>query len=180
MVVVGAGMFAAARVSVTPTSSPGATPVPVGDTAQGGQGQDVDGIKCETHEQVVYHVHAHLSILDNGVPEPVWSQIGIPGLPSAPTCYYWLHTHDQSGIIHIESPNQRIYTLGQFFDIWGVTFSRSSVANIAVPNGELTVFVDGEQFTDDPRGIQLSAHTQVVIEVGKVVQPPQFSFPEGL
>ena len=34
-----------------------------------------------------------------------------------------LHTHDASGIVHIESPDKRDYTLGQFFDVWGVRLS---------------------------------------------------------
>jgi hypothetical protein len=177
--VVGIGVFVAARqTSPNPNASP--TPGAIGDTASGGQGQDVDGVKCETHEQVVYHVHAHLYILLDGFAHPISSQVGIPGGPFAPNCYYWLHTHDQTGVIHIESPTQRIYTLGQFFDIWGVPLNRSNVAYLAVPNGELTVFVDGQQFTDDPRGIPLGAHTQVVMELGKVVQPPFFQFPSGL
>ncbi len=34
-------------------------------------------------------------------------------------CFYWLHTHTEDGIIHIESPVQRTFTLGHFFAIWG-------------------------------------------------------------
>ena len=94
-----------------PTPSPGAPNPGSGDTASGGQGQDVDGIKCETHEQVAYHVHAHLPILLNGQEQLVSQQIGIPpGGPLGPKCYYWLHTHDTTGIIHIESPTQAKYT----------------------------------------------------------------------
>jgi hypothetical protein len=152
----------------------------VGDTVDGGHGQDVDGIKCEA-EVLVYHVHAHLFILRDGVPQAVPRSIGIVE-PALPRCLYWLHTHDTSGIIHVESPTQRLYTLGQFFDIWGMPLARTGVAGLDVPNGELVVFVDGQQIPNDqdPRDIELRAHTQVVIEVGKVVQPPSFQFPQGL
>jgi hypothetical protein len=177
-----AGVVAFAVLGTAPTNSvtPGSTDNPgVGDTANGGQGQEVDGIKCETSEQLVYHVHAHLFILLDGKPQTVSSQIGIPGAP-LPRCFYWLHTHDNSGIIHIESPTNRNYNLGQFFDIWGQPLNRIDVATHPVPSTGLTVFVNGVQYSDDPRNIELTAHTQVVLELGQVVPPPSFSFPSGL
>ncbi len=163
--------------SVTPgsTDNPG-----IGDTSNGGQGQDVDGIKCESGEQLAFHVHAHLFILLDGKAQTVSSQIGIPGGPLFPKCIYWLHTHDTSGIIHIEAPSSRTFNLGQFFDIWGQPLNRSDVATHPVPSGGLTVFVNGVQFPDDPRNIELTAHTQVVLELGQVVPPPSFNFPSGL
>ena len=164
------------RPVTTPT--PGSTDPGVGDTSSGGQGQPVDGVNCDVGEQLVYHVHAHLYILVDGKPQKVSEQIGIPA--KFPPCFYWLHTHDTSGVIHIESPTQRTYKLGQFFDIWGMPLNRTDVAVYPVPSDGLTVFVDGQQFTDDPRNIELKAHTEVVIELGQVVPPPPFEFPAGL
>src|SRR5581483_8649942 len=65
----------------------------------------VDGIQCNPSEQLLFHVHAHLDIIINGQYYLVPAQIGITN-----TCYYWLHTHDVSGIIHIESPVNRDFT----------------------------------------------------------------------
>ena len=168
-------------------TQPAATPTPgssndpgVGDNTSGGQGQDIDGVKCQTNEQLVYHVHAHLFILIDGRPQIVSSQVGIPGGPLLPKCIYWLHTHDTSGIIHIESPTQRTYTLGQFFDIWGQPLNRSDIAIYPVTGGQLTIFVDGQQYNGDPRDIELKAHTQVVLELGQPLPPPQFGFPPGI
>ena len=42
-------------------------------------------------------------------------------------CIYWLHTHAPDGVIHIESPTQRIYTLGNFFDDWRQPLSADQV-----------------------------------------------------
>jgi hypothetical protein len=170
--------FASQASKPVPTAS-GAPNPGVGDSSTGGQGQDVDGIICEAHEQLVYHVHAHLYILLNGQPQQVSSQVGILGGPLLPRCFYWLHTHDNSGIIHIESPTQALYTLGQFFDIWGQPLSRSTVAVYPVPSGDLTAYVDGQVWGGDPRDIQLKGHTQVVLELGQQVQPPAFEFPAG-
>ena len=92
-------------------------------------GQHVDGISCQTTEQTVFHIHAHLTIFVNGPARQVPAGIGIPGARAqntaqgpfinSGTCFYWLHTHAADGIIHIESPGHRVYTLGDFFDEWG-------------------------------------------------------------
>ena len=74
----------------------------------------VDGIECNVNEQFLFHIHAHLSIFVNGQLMYIPPQIGI----ITGKCIYWLHTHDESGIIHIESPIKRDFTLGQFFDLW--------------------------------------------------------------
>ncbi len=93
------------------------------NTKTGGQGLPVDGIPCETSEQVAMHVHTHLTVIVRGKVVQVPEYIGFA--PSAGTiCLYWLHTHDASGIIHIEAadasaPSGGPYTLGMFFDIWG-------------------------------------------------------------
>ena len=34
-----------------------------------------------------------------------------------------IHTHDSSGIVHIEAPKGPHYNLGQVFDVWGVRFT---------------------------------------------------------
>jgi hypothetical protein len=149
------------------------------DTSRGGQGQDVDGIKCESSEQLAYHIHEHLSILVDGTAQKIPAYVGIPGGPILPRCIYWLHTHDATGVIHVESPVVAIYTLGQFFDIWGQPLNSTRVATYPV-TGQLVVFVDGHQYGGDPRDIALGVHTQIVIEIGRQVAPPQFTFQAGL
>src|SRR5215469_9659650 len=103
---------------------PGA--VPLTGTSTKATGQKVDGISCSSSEQTLFHIHAHLTIFVNGTARQVPAAIGIPGAvpqqtPAGPivaqgTCFYWLHTHAADGIVHIESPVQRTFTLGQFFD----------------------------------------------------------------
>ncbi len=142
-------------------------------------GQTVDGIQCDASEQVVYHIHAHLAVYVNGQPrkiplgvgivEPVVQQTSNGPFASASRCYYWLHTHTTDGIIHIESPSQRTYTLGQFFDIWRQPLSPTQVGPAT---GRLTVFVDGRRYAGNPRSIPLRPHADIQIDVGKVV-PPQ-------
>jgi hypothetical protein len=146
----------------------------VGDSAAGGQGEGVDGIACGGTEQLISHRHAHLYILKDGASQPVSQYIGVPGAPSNTQCYYWLHTHDRSGIIHIESPDSRAYTLGEFFDIWGQPLSNSRVARFHVDSKGLTIYVDGSRYRGDPRQVRLEQHTSVVLEIGRTVPPPAY------
>ncbi|MCU1489846.1 MAG: hypothetical protein JWM85_1251 [Acidimicrobiaceae bacterium] len=145
-----------------------------------GGGATVDGVQCNSAEQVVYHVHTHLAVFVNGVLRPLPAGIGIvqpvasqtPEGPfdAASNCYYWLHVHAQDGVIHIESPSQRSYTLGQFFDIWGQPLGTHEVGPV---QGTLHVFVNGRAYKGDPRAIQLGSHEDVQIDVGSPVVAPQ-------
>jgi len=89
-----------------------------------------------------------------------------------------LHTHSADGIIHTESPVERIYTLGNFFDIWGQPLTRDQVGHA---RGPVTAFFDGRVFPDSPRRIPLLAHAQIQLEVGRpLIAPEQITFPKGL
>lgn len=147
-------------------------------------GRTVDGIQCQSNEQVAYHIHAHLAIFANGAQQTVPRGIGIPGpdqvqdgFVAGGKCFYWMHTHDASGIIHIESPTQHVYTLGQFFDLWGQPLSRGQVGQT---HGHVTVFVDGVRFSGDPRSITLSPQKVIQLDVGTIVPPKPYTFPKGL
>jgi hypothetical protein len=152
--------------------------------AKPANGATVDGIRCQTNEQVAYHIHSHLAIFDNGVQQAVPHGIGIPGpqtvqngFVSSGKCFYWLHTHDATGVIHIESPTQQTYTLGQFFDIWGRKLSSDQVGSA---KGQVTAYVNGKRFSGDPRSIKLGSHEVIQLDVGKVVQPKPYKFASGL
>jgi len=130
--------------------------------------QPVDGVYCDTLEQSVEHIHAHLSIYINGANVPLVANTGIApvGVTSSAnvTCYYWLHTHDASGVIHIESPTTRPFTLNQFLDIW----ERFSSSSSAVPTQLLSstgwvIFVNGKQVNTDFSHLQLHAHDIITI-----------------
>ena len=152
-------------------------------------GQRIDGITCQVAEQVLFHIHAHLTIFVNGKPRRVPAGIGT-GTPlevdqtpagafvAGATCFMWLHTHAADGIIHTESPVQRVYTLGNFFDIWGQRLGRDRVGPAL---GSVTAFFNGRVFTANPRSIPLLAHAQIQLDVGKpLVAPERITFPRGL
>jgi hypothetical protein len=143
-------------------------------------GVTVDGVRCGATEQVAYHIHARLSIFGLGKPRQVPLGIGIvpprelQGTPVGPfvvggRCFYWLHTHASDGIIHIESPTKRTYTLGNFFDVWGQPLSAKRVGPL---RGKVTAIFNGKVFAGNPRNIPLEAHAQIQLEVGKPLVVP--------
>jgi len=152
------------------------------------QGQKVDGISCQTSEQTIFHIHAHLTIFVNGSPRQVPAAIGIPDARSQNTpqgpfigsgkCFYWLHTHAADGIIHIESPVQRTYTLGDFFDEWGQPLGPGQVGPA---KGHVTAIYNGQVYKGDPRDIPLTKHAQIQLQVGTpLIAPEHITWPSGL
>jgi hypothetical protein len=134
--------------------------------------RSIDGISCDFSEAATYHVHAHLAILVRG--RAVAGPPANTGIHIEHLCLYWLHTHDSTGIIHIEAPRRISPTLGQFFDIWGQPLSRQRVATHLVGAGQaLRVFVGPTLYRGNPRAIKLYEHTKVTLEIGPpFVAPP--------
>jgi hypothetical protein len=168
-------------VQPVPLPDGGAVLAPPGDTAQSGP---VDGIFCETNEQLLFHIHAHLQMNVNGEEELVAAGVGIGpplqllnGIVIGGSCFSWLHTHDESGIIHIESPVSRTFTLGNFFDIWGQPLSPTQVGPA---QGRVTAFVNGALFNGDPRTIALDAYAIIQLDVGApLIAPQPYTWPPG-
>jgi hypothetical protein len=165
---------------------PGAAPLASTATAAGGK--DVDGISCQTSEQTIFHIHAHLTVFVNGSARQIPAGIGIPGAQtqntaqgpfiSSGTCFYWLHTHAADGIVHIESPVHRTFTLGDFFDEWGQPLGLNQVGPA---RGPVTAIYNGRHYRGDPRDIPLNTHAQIQLEVGQpLVAPESVTFPNGL
>ena len=153
---------------------------PDSDTSTGGQGADVDGLPCTPTMLTDYHVHAHVSIFLNGDQLILPQEIGIPRTASGTdACYYTLHTHDESGEVHVEAGAQGTYTLGQLFDIWGQPLDTTN-ANIGGVTGlpiAIYLFDEGDtqvtQFTGDPKTIELKAHRQITIQIGTPINTVQ-------
>jgi hypothetical protein len=142
--------------------------------------QPIDGIQCQGSEQVAYHIHAHLAIYVDGkvrqvpygvgmAPPVQTSGSGASTFATGGTCFYWLHTHASDGVIHIESPTQTVYTLGQFFDVWG---QQLTTGQVGPETGKVSVFVNGKPYTGDPKAITLGSHDNIQLDVGNPVVPP--------
>lgn len=141
------------------------------DSKQVSAAPSIDGIECNTKEFVALHNHVHLDFYVNGNPLTVPAQIGI--VDNA--CLYWMHTHNTSGVIHIESPKSRDFTLGQFFNIWKA--SASFPVSGAVPK----IFVNGQEVNTNLDDTKIKEHDEIAIVYGTLpsVVPPYYQFKEG-
>ena len=133
-------------------------------------------VPCSGTEMTRYHVHAHLEIDVHGTRQTLPANIGIRS-----SCLFWLHTHDDTGLIHVEADVAANYTLGQFFTVWGTALSRDAVlGERAAPGEEVRVLLNGERYSGDPRTVPLAAHEQIAVQLGPPFPTPQsFTFPPG-
>jgi hypothetical protein len=129
-----------------------------------------------------------LTVFVDGAPRRIPYGVGIAGAQTSQTpvgpyvgggnCFYWLHTHAADGIIHIESPIERTFTLGDFFDVWG---QKLGPAQVGPSTGAVTAIYNGRVYRGNPRDIPLTAHAQIQLEVGApLVAPVAVTFPAGL
>jgi hypothetical protein len=128
----------------------------------------------DDNKPMLMHIHPILSLYIDGKPVTIPANIGIdpnlykthrldaygmkmPDMPSMPVMYP-THTHDTTGKIHVESNEQRDYTLGDFLEVWGMDFSGKTVKMTV--NGTLVpadtdyrshLFKDGERIELDVR-----------------------------
>jgi hypothetical protein len=149
---------------------------PNGMTATGGNGSQVDGVICGAGMAETFHVHSHVAIFNNGQWLQFPQQVGI-----LPQCNYELHTHDNTGIIHIETPNMKDFTLGEFFDIWGMPLSSTNVAGITSNNIVIYINDNGDvrRYTGDPRAIPLTSLRDITFQIGSPIATlPTYSWYE--
>jgi len=174
--------------SVSPEGIPLPNAPVLAGTGSIASGDTVDGIQCQGSEQALFHIHAHLTVFVDGAQRQVPYGIGIPNAQvqgsgqgafvGGGSCLYWLHTHAADGIIHIESPVQRTFTLGDFFDIWGQQLGPNRVGSAA---GPVTAIYNGKLYDGNPRDIPLNAHAQIQLDVGRpLVGPTTITFANGL
>ncbi len=166
----------------------------------------MDGVQCQASESVVYHIHIALTLYNHGKAVMVPKDIGIPASqsineaaqdPQNPNvCLYWLHTHDPSGIVHIESPTQKLYTLGQFLDVWRNTAATDATGGYqdqvsvdgsfpralqAANPRDIHAYVDGKPISTPYWFITFTPHKLVTLEIGAPQKAPltHFDFPPG-
>ena len=126
--------------------------------------QDI-GLPILSQEALAFHIHQHLDIYVDGKHVAVPGFIGIDAGAGQITV---IHTHDTSGIIHVESPVKKTYYLGQFFDVWGLKFDRGCIGGeCATAAKPLRVWLNGKLWHGNPRLVPLNKHAVIVVAYGK-------------
>ena len=139
---------------------------------------DPVGVHALSNEGQVLHIHQHLDIFVNGKHEPVPQGVGIYDGQFLTE----LHTHDPTGIIHVESPVAKHFDLGQFFGVWGVRLNARCIGGYCDPLTPWTVYVNGQPYTGDPAELVLREHQEIAFVVGTPPKkiPSSYKFPAGL
>jgi hypothetical protein len=117
---------------------------------------------CVQHGGVGMHIHPYLAIKIDGEERKIPENIGIDG-----GCMHPIHTHDDTGVIHLEFPVTQDVSLAQFFDMWKQPLSREQILDRHMSAGdELRVTVKGTP-TKELERVPLRDQDQIAIEVRK-------------
>lgn len=111
----------------------------------------------DAHQNIVMHIHAKLKILVDGEEVKVPANIGVAQDGRMKV----IHTHDETGYIHVESPVYASFTLGDFLKVWGKTFTNTCFDNHC---GAVKVTVNSVE-TQDPLNHILKDRDEIIIEV---------------
>lgn len=183
---------------------PNVTTTYCGNYANGGQGPNGssdDGVACGTTMSNNYHIHVFVGLYVNG------TEVALPPAAGAVRpqldangdfvgngtdfypCLYETHTHDSTGVVHVESvnggvvetvPNDSKFILGQFFTVWGATLSwggiEGSLGQVGPYSGPMEVFTSGAQYRGDGTpGAPVTAESTLQTYAGDPNQIPLWS-----
>lgn len=116
------------------------------------------------------HIHAHLDVFYDGQPVTVPAYIGIVLRPVGISP---LHTHDTSGIVHVESATSRPFYLGQVFTEWGVAAGGTG--------RPVSVYVNGALVPTPVAQVEITSHAEIAVVIGAppAAIPRTYQFPSG-
>jgi hypothetical protein len=193
-----------------------------GDTSSSPNGSSsVDGMSCgnvtegTSYPQSAFSQHVFVGIFNNGAEEALPQALGMvnpvaptQGTPQHPTnsyevennqCEYNVHTHDYSGLVHIEDTTlpqsntafPAYANLQSLFDVWGAQLSATGItAGSSSMTGAVTIYAgtpSGKDssgndlvttytpFSGAPSALQFSKHMAIWIVVGT---PPASGLPQ--
>jgi len=136
------------------------------------------GVHALGAEGEVVHIHQHMDIYVDGKHIRVPTGVGIYDGQFLTE----LHTHDSSGIMHLESPKKATFTLGQFFGVWGVRLTDECIGGYCRPKTPWRLYIDGVEYKGDPSQLTLKKHQELAFVIGKAPKnvPSSYRFPAGV
>lgn len=96
---------------------------------------------CIQHTNVGTHIHSNLTVVIYGQEQEIPLNIGV-----SPVCMRPIHTHDNHGKIHMEFKQVRDVKLGEFFEVWGKSFSSNNIFDyLNSGSKKVKLFVNGNE-----------------------------------
>ncbi len=115
-------------------------------------------LTCTTEMATQFHIHPNLEIIINGQKQEIPTNIGI-----TVDCMDAIHTHDNTGKIHVESPEKRNFTLADFFALWNKTYNKNQIFDYKVDDTHIIRQTINGQETQDYENTVLRDNDQVII-----------------
>ncbi len=101
-----------------------------------------------SHSGGISHTHSTLSIFIDGDEISIPQNIGIQD-SVCPDGMRGIHTHDDTGRLHIETPSQIDAPVGAFFNIWGETFNSEQIFNNVANSSKEVVMLVNDVINDE-------------------------------
>jgi hypothetical protein len=135
-------------------------------------------IQCSPVESLATHYHVALRIQRNGHTEVLPARTGINAL-----CHYWIHVHDNSGIVHVEAPAQyqdHAFLLADAFSVARIRLDANHLGTATFSAGTVAVYVDGARWSGKPGDVPLvDLQTIDVVAPGERFAYHPFNWPKG-
>jgi hypothetical protein len=135
-------------------------------------------IQCSPFESLATHYHVALRIHRNGGIDVLPAGTGINAL-----CLFWIHVHDDSGIVHIEAPAQyqgHAFLLADAFSVAKLPLDANHLGSATYPGGGLSVYVDGIKWNGAPGAVPLvDLQTIDIVAPGEAFAYRPFNWPNG-
>lgn len=135
-------------------------------------GTPIGTFTCVVNPPQTYHVHSHVSILVNNEAQALPAFMGSADTPTQGHCFYPIHSHDESGKIHVEGTAPFVATLGNLFQIWNQPLTNTNIAGISGLPIEVFVTENGvvtRAEEADWSAIELKDHREITIGLGTPV-----------
>lgn len=124
-------------------------------------------LACTTDMATEFHIHPNLTIMIDGVKRTIPTDVGI-----VDGCMNALHTHDDTGKLHVESPEKRDFTLADFFAVWKQPFDRTQILEYkADETHEIRLLVNGN-LSEDFENLILRDLDKIMISYQKKAAAP--------
>jgi len=119
-------------------------------------------LTCTTEMATQFHIHPNLEIIINGQKQEIPANIGINS-----NCMNAIHTHDNTGKIHVESPEKRDFSLSDFFAVWKKTYNKEQILDYKIDAVHIIRETVKDKENQDYENTILHDNDQIIISYGE-------------
>ena len=114
--------------------------------------------ECIQHLNLSLHIHPKLEIIINGEKQIIPANVGIDS-----SCMRPVHTHDQTGTLHVEWKTKRDFPLSDFFRVWGKIFNQNQILDFQVDENHEIILTKNGQKSEEYENLIMRDRDQISI-----------------